>query len=55
MLLKLDLLDELIISIIPILLGDGIRLFNNGRSKQKLRLIDSKTFDTGLVQLHYKK
>ena len=53
--LKNDLLDEIIISIIPILVGNGIRLFNEGRPEQKLKLANVKTFDTGLTQLHYKR
>jgi dihydrofolate reductase len=53
-LLHHHLIDEYIISIIPILLGGGTRLFNDSRSEQKLQLIDTKHFDTGLVQLHYK-
>lgn len=47
------LLDELIISVIPVLLGEGIRLFNDGRPEQNVQLKEVKTFDTGLVQLHY--
>ena len=54
-LLKLDLIDEYIISIIPILLGNGTRLFNDGRPEQLLELISSKSFETGLMQLHYKR
>lgn len=54
-LLQLDLIDELIISIIPILLGEGTRLFKNGRQEQLLELITAKTFETGLIQLHYKR
>lgn len=54
-LLKLDLIDEYIISIIPILLGNGTRLFKDGRPEQLLELISSKSFDTGLMQLHYKR
>jgi len=53
--LKHDLVDELIISIIPILLGDGIRLFKDGRPEQRLELITAKSFDTGLTQLHYRR
>lgn len=53
--LKNDLLDEIIISIIPILVGNGIRLFNEGRPEQYLMLANVKTFDTGLTQLHYKR
>lgn len=54
-LLQLDLIDELIISIIPILLGEGTRLFKDGRQEQLLELITAKTFETGLIQLHYKR
>lgn len=54
-LIKNDLVDEYIISIIPILLGSGISLFKDGRPEHKLELISSKPFDTGLVQLHYKR
>jgi dihydrofolate reductase len=51
--LKNDLVDEMIISVIPILLGEGVRLFKDGRPEQKLEFLGAKTFDTGLVQLHY--
>jgi dihydrofolate reductase len=53
-LLMYHLIDELIISVIPILLGKGVRLFNEGRSEQRLDLVNSTQFKTGLVQLHYK-
>jgi len=52
-LLKYDLIDELIISVIPILLGSGTRLFKNGRPEQTLELVTTKAFDTGLIQLYY--
>lgn len=54
-LLKNDLIDEFIISIIPVLVGNGIRLFKDGRSEQSLELVSTKTFDTGLTQLRYKR
>ena len=54
-LLKNDLIDEFIIAIIPVLVGDGTRLFKDGRPEQQLELISAKTFDTGLTQLHYKR
>lgn len=54
-LLQRDLIDELILSVVPILLGDGVRLFKDGRPEQALRFRTAKTFDTGLVQLHYKR
>lgn len=54
-LLKSDLVDELIISVIPVLVGDGTRLFKDGRPEQELELVNTKTFDTGLTQLHYRR
>lgn len=54
-LLKENLIDEFYISIIPIMLGDGISLFKNGRPELKLKLISAKQYETGLVQLHYLK
>lgn len=44
--------DEFVIAIIPILLGDGVRLFDNNRSELFLKLIWSKQFEKGLVQPH---
>lgn len=52
-LLQDNLIDEFYISIIPLMLGSGIALFKNGRPELNLKLIDSKKFDKGLVQLHY--
>jgi dihydrofolate reductase len=54
-LLKNDLIDEFIISVIPVLVGNGTRLFKDGRPEQQLELVKAKTFDTGLTQLHYKR
>jgi dihydrofolate reductase len=54
-LLKNDLVDEMIISVIPVLVGDGTRLFHDGRPEQELELLTAKTFDTGLTQLHYRR
>lgn len=54
-LLKHDLIDELIISVVPILLGNGTRLFQDGRPEQLLELVESKRFETGLVQVHYRR
>jgi len=54
-LLKDILIDEFYISIIPVLLGEGISLFKSGRPEIGLKLISSKSFDKGLVQLHYRR
>lgn len=54
-LLKLKLIDEFIISIIPVMVGDGIRLFQDELPELNLQLVEVKKFDSGLVQLHYKR
>ena len=52
-LLKENLIDEFVISIIPILVGNGTKLFNDGRPELKLELMSTKQFNKGLTQLHY--
>jgi dihydrofolate reductase len=52
-LLKGQLIDEFYISVIPVLLGDGVKLFKDGRPEQHLQFIDLKYYDKGLVQFHY--
>ncbi len=53
LLLDHDLIDEYMISIIPILLGDGKRLFVGETSSRKIKFVDSKKYESGLVQLKY--
>jgi len=50
-----NLIDEFYISIIPVLLGNGISLFNNSRPQLRLKLLSTKSYNKGLVQLHYVK
>ncbi len=47
------LIDEIILSIHPILLGKGIPLFKNVKKELTLNLLESTNFESGLVQLHY--
>jgi len=54
-LLMENLIDEFYISIIPVLLGNGLQLFNNSRPQLTLQLISSTSYNKGLVQLHYVK
>lgn len=54
-LMKENLIDEFIISTIPIFLGNGIKLFQDNRPEINLQLVKTKSFDSGLVQLHYKR
>jgi dihydrofolate reductase len=51
--LKHNLIDEFIITIIPIVLGEGIPLFAKGCGEHKLKLLNTKSYDSGVVQLHY--
>lgn len=55
LLMKHNLIDEYIISIIPIILGDGKRLFLGETPMIKMNLKSSKKYETGLIQLHYTK
>ncbi|HLG02301.1 MAG TPA: dihydrofolate reductase family protein [Bacteroidia bacterium] len=52
-LLQHDLIDEFIISVIPVLVGNGTRLFKDHRPEQQLEFVSAKSFETGLTQLHY--
>jgi dihydrofolate reductase len=46
-------IDQMVINIIPHLLGDGIKLFKEGAPELKLKLDKTITFESGLVQLWY--
>lgn len=48
-----ELVDELSITVVPVVLGDGIRLFQNIKAGIKLRHDSTKTYEKGLVQLSY--
>ena len=50
---KKKLIDEFIFTIIPIVLGEGISLFGEEFREHQLKLLNTKTFDSGVVQLHY--
>lgn len=45
-------IDEYYISVLPVLLGSGVRLFKNEYEKEKLRLIGTQSYN-GIVDLHY--
>jgi dihydrofolate reductase len=49
------LVDKLILSIHPIILGDGIPLFTSSLPYLDLKLAYAQTFATGLVQLTYNR
>lgn len=52
-LLSSQLFEQIIISVIPHLLGDGIPLFKNKNIEQRLQLKRSISYPSGLVQLWY--
>jgi dihydrofolate reductase len=52
--LNAELLDEIILSIHPIILGNGIPLFKNLQGQTNLKLIKSIPYENGLMQLYYK-
>ncbi|MHA4846177.1 dihydrofolate reductase family protein [Flavitalea antarctica] len=52
-LMKEGLVDELWLSVHPILLGTGKPLFRQQENRTNLTLIHSKTYETGLVSLRY--
>lgn len=53
-LMEADLIDEYVISVIPVLLGGGVRLFEGGFSPRPLRLVGSRS-ENGIMELTYEK
>lgn len=47
-----DVIDEYLISIIPTILGNGIKLFSQNDAEHKLKLINTIT-NNGIVELNY--
>jgi dihydrofolate reductase len=52
-LLNLGLIDEFYLTVFPIVVGDGKGLFDNIKDRQKLNLIELKTFNSGVITLLY--
>ncbi len=48
-----ELVDELWLSVHPVILGGGKPLFSGIRQRLNLELMESKTYSTGLVSLRY--
>lgn len=53
--INLEAIDEMTITIIPILLGEGIQLFPNQPKETKFELLSAQPFETGAVNLIYKQ
>lgn len=54
-LLNEGLIDEFWLFVNPIILGQGMPLFKNVTGTTKLKLVESKTFESGVIALHYAK
>src|SRR5712692_2366316 len=52
-LMQHDLIDEYRLMVHPVVLGSGKRLFRDGSDTTVLRLVDTKTFSSGVVVLSY--
>ena len=48
-----NLIDEMILSVHPVILGQGLPLFAGKLEQQNLTLLSCQTFPSGLVQLVY--
>jgi dihydrofolate reductase len=52
-LLNAGLIDELMLSVHPVILGSGKPLFSDVKDRVHLKLANTKAFSSGLVQLFY--
>src|SRR6202044_3482246 len=53
--LRLGLVDEIRLSIVPVLLGDGVHLFDNLDTEKKWSLKDIAAYKSGVVELWYRR
>ena len=53
--LNLDAIDEMILCMIPIVLGKGIRLFPDEPGETKFKFLKAESFETGIVNLTYSR
>jgi dihydrofolate reductase len=49
------LIDELTVTQVPVLLGDGVPLFGPGRPELGLALVESRAFPSGVVQTTWRR
>ncbi|MBS3178162.1 MULTISPECIES: dihydrofolate reductase family protein [unclassified Pseudoclavibacter] len=50
----LDLIDEYLLRICPVLVGGGTPFFSRNNRRTALELLDSRTFESGVVHLRYR-
>ena len=49
------LIKEYIVSVVPIILGAGVRMFGEDGSPERLTLVESQRYPSGIIQLRYVK
>lgn len=52
--LDAGLVDELTLSLVPVILGGGVPLFRGERARSDWRLVDTRRLPSGLVQVRYR-
>lgn len=53
-LIKNDLIDEFLLLVNPVIIGNGLPIFKEISLDKHFKLIESKPFECGIVALHYK-
>ena len=54
-LMRLDLIDELRLSLFPYVAGEGTRLFDGVPTSYRLDLVSSTASSSGIVELRYRR
>ena len=52
--MKVGLIDEIILNIEPVVLGNGIKIFAEEDFESQLKFIKTKHLSNGIIQLYYK-
>lgn len=54
-LLKQNMIDEYWFLVHPVIIGSGRKLFEGLNDRRDIKLVDTQTFNSGVVVLHYQK
>ena len=52
--LRAGLIDEIFLTVHPLILGSGMKLFEDAHMTAALKLLDTRKLGEGLVELHYR-